>query len=275
MSTRIAMAQMLVRGGRPDDNLARAEDHVRRAGRAGARVVVLPECLDLGWTDESARELAQPIPGAHAERLAQAARASSIYVAAGLVERDSERLYNSALLIDPRGRVVTRHRKIHELDVALDLYATGSSLEVVDTEFGRVGLDICADNSPDALCLGHALARMGAEIILSPSSWAVVPDHDHARDPYGSMWRDAYRQLASLYDLTIVGVSNVGELTSGPWRGHKAIGCSMAVGPDGVLAEGPYGEHAEALVCFEFDPVRPRRLGTPLSDQVRLRGGYG
>ncbi len=275
MTTRVAMAQMLVRGGQPQENLARAEDYIRRAHQAGARVVVLPECLDLGWTDDSTGELAQPIPGAHSQRLANAARESSIYVAAGLVERDGARCFNSAVLIDPDGRIVAKHRKIHELDIALHLYSTGSSLAVVDTEFGRVGLDICADNSPDALCLGHALARMGAEIILSPSAWAVGPDHDHTRDPYGSMWRGAYAELSRLYDLTVVGVSNVGPLTSGPWRGHKVIGCSMAIGPNGVLADGPYGESAEALVCFEFEPVRPRLLGTPLSDQVRRRGGYG
>jgi predicted amidohydrolase len=48
--------------------------------------------------------------------------------------------------------------------------------------------------------------------------------------------------------MAVVGVSNVGRLTDGPWKGRKCIGCSLAVGGDGkVLAQGPYGEAAEDL----------------------------
>jgi predicted amidohydrolase len=86
------MAQMLVECGKPEANLERAEGYIRKAAAEGATIVVLPECLDLGWTEENSRKLAQPIPGPHSERLARAARAASIYVVAGLVERDGERL---------------------------------------------------------------------------------------------------------------------------------------------------------------------------------------
>jgi len=67
----LAMAQMLVEGGKPDANLARAERMIANAAAKGAQVVVLPECMNLGWTHPSTRELAQPIPGAHCERLAK------------------------------------------------------------------------------------------------------------------------------------------------------------------------------------------------------------
>jgi len=55
---RLAMGQMLVEGGRPDANLARAEQMIVDAAHAGRDIVVLPECLDFGWGDPSARELA-------------------------------------------------------------------------------------------------------------------------------------------------------------------------------------------------------------------------
>jgi hypothetical protein len=49
-----------------------------------------------------------------------------------------------------------------------------------------------------------------------------------------------------------VGVSNVGYLTAGPWRGRKCIGCSIAMGPGGeLLGVAPYGASAEALVVVE------------------------
>ena len=84
---RVGMAQILVEGGCPEANLGRAVDAVRRAAARECGLVVLPECMDLGWTDPSARNLAQPIPGPHTDRLSQAAREHNIHVAAGLVER--------------------------------------------------------------------------------------------------------------------------------------------------------------------------------------------
>jgi hypothetical protein len=87
---------------------------------------------------------------------------------------------------------------------------------VVETELGTLGLAICADHFGSALAIGHVLARMGAQVILSPSAWAVDADHDDDRDPYGRLWLDSYAELARVYDLTLIGVSHVGWLTAGP-----------------------------------------------------------
>src|SRR4051794_18480387 len=111
---RIGMAQTLVEGGRPGPNLDRAVTAIRQAADRGCHVVVLPECLDLGWTDPSARELAQPIPDPHFDRLASAAKDTGVYVAAGLVERAGPRLFNAAVLIGPTGDLLLHHRKINE-----------------------------------------------------------------------------------------------------------------------------------------------------------------
>jgi predicted amidohydrolase len=269
------MAQILVEGGRPQANLDRAVEAISRAAAQGCQLVVLPECLDLGWTDPSARALAQPIPGPHAERLARAAREHGVYVAAGLVERAGERLYNAAVLLAPSGQLLIHHRKINELDVALDLYTVGDRLSVAETELGTLGLTICADNFGSSLALGHVLARMGAQVILSPSAWAVEADYDHTREPYGRLWLDSYSELARLYDVTVIGVSNVGGITGGPWRGRMCIGCSLTVGPGGILAQGSYGERAEALVGVDVR-LRPRiARGTDIAAALEARGYRG
>lgn len=266
MSVRVGMGQMLVEPGEPEANLARAVDVVRAAAAAGCAVVVLPECLDLGWTHESARTLAQPVPGPATARLAAAAE--GVLVAAGLVERDGDRLHNTAVLLAD-GAVLARHRKVSELDIALTLYTPGTSLAVTATPVGVVGLDVCADNLPASLALGRALGQMGAQILLSPSAWAVPPDHDEAAHPYGDLWLGSYRALATEYRMPVVGVSNVGPVVGGAWDGHRCIGCSLAVGPAGeVLARGPYD--AEALLIVDVplrdpddlpDPIRAARAG--------------
>jgi predicted amidohydrolase len=270
------MAQIRVEGGRPEANLTLAASAVRDAAAAGCRLVVLPECLDLGWTDPSARTLARPIPGPPADALVRAARDNRVYVAAGLVERTGDRLYNAAVLISPAGEILLHHRKINELDIALDLYSTGDRLGVAETELGTLGLAICADNLSGSLAVSHVLARMGVQVILSPSAWAVDADHDNTRDPYGQLWLDSYAELARLYDVTVVGVSNVGPITGGPWAGRKCIGCSLAVGPGGeVLARGPYGEDAAAVVPVDVTPRPPVARGTAFADALAARGYHG
>lgn len=247
------MAQMLVVGGYPAGNLARAVDLIQQAATAGCRVVVLPECLDFGWTDPSAAAAAEPIPGRYSESLVEAARRNNIWVVAGLVERDQTRLYNTAVLIAPSGEIVLQHRKINELALAHSLYSLGTNIAVADTELGRVGLAVCADNYPDSPEIGGALGRMGCRLLLSPCAWAVDGDHNQQQQPYGAMWRESYQALAQRFPMTVVAVSSVGWLTDGPWKGRKCIGCSMAVGPGGViLAQAPYGEDAETLLVVEI-----------------------
>ena len=273
---RIGMAQILVEGGQPTANLARAEAAIREAATQGCRLVVLPECLDLGWTHPSARDLAQPIPGVFSQQLARAAQQCGIFVVAGLVERAGDRLYNAAVLINPLGEILLVHRKINELDIAHDLYSTGDRLAVAHTELGTLAINICADNFPNSLAIGHVLARMGAQLLLSPSAWAVDADHDNLTEPYGELWRGAYCELGRLYDLPIIGVSNVGWLTGGPWKGRKAIGCSLATNHRGeVLAVGPYGESAEALIVIEVEPRPIRATGSQIGDELAARGYVG
>lgn len=273
---KLGMAQMLVEGGQHEQNLQRAVDMIHRAAEAGCAVVVLPECLDLGWTDPAARQLAQPIPGPRSDLLAVAAQQTGVYVVAGLTERAGNRIYNAAVLLSPQGDLLLKHRKINIMEIAQDLYTPGGSLVVAETPLGTIGLAICADNFPNSLAFGHSLARMGAQLILSPCAWAMPPEHDNRREPYGDLWKTAYTTLTQLYDLTVVGVSNVGWLRGGPWQGYKCIGCSLALGPGGViLAEGPYGEAAETLLVVEVEPVEPEVKGAAIASMLAAKGYQG
>ena len=257
---KLAMGQMQVEGGNPQKNLEKATTMIRQAAAEGCAIIVLPECLNLGWTHPSARKLAEPIPGSHSAVLCQAASEAQIYVVAGLVERGGESIYNAAILIAPDGTIMLKHHKINELEMARDLYSVGETLSVIQTPLGIIGLTICADNLPDSLEIAGTLAGMGAEIILSPSSWAVEANHDNNLTSYGGLWLDAYTTLAQRYQLTVVGVSNVGWITGGPWQGRKCIGCSLVVGSDSkIILQGPYGANAESLLVISIE-VNPAAL---------------
>jgi predicted amidohydrolase len=273
---RIAMGQMTVKPGDPHRNLQRAISMIREASAEFCNIIVLPECLDLGWTFPDAKMLAKPIPGEYSDILCQTAKDANIYVVAGLTEKFEDKLFNTAILISPDGVVLNKHRKINELDIAQDLYAIGESLSVVRTSLGIIGINICADNTPSSLVLGHAQARMGAQLLLSPSSWAARPNHDNIKDPYGAMWLQSYKSLAELYEIPVIGVSNVGWIEGGAWNGWKCIGCSLAIGADGsVLAKGEYGHQAEALIPVDCTIFHREEKGTILTEKLAKKGYFG
>jgi predicted amidohydrolase len=96
-------------------NLKRAIERIAEAAAHGSSMVLLPETLDLGWTDPSSLSEAEPIPeGTPFRRLSAAAALHKIFVCAGLTERDGDDIFNSAVIIDPDGELLSLHRKINE-----------------------------------------------------------------------------------------------------------------------------------------------------------------
>jgi len=263
-SFKLAMVQMYVEGGALDVNLSNATARIKKAAGAGADIALLPEVMDLGWTHSSALEMAYPVPGGKTfEALAEAAAENNIFVCAGLVEKDGDKTYNSAVLIDNHGELLVKHRKLNELDIAHDLYAQGDRLNVAHTEFGTIGIHICADAFAKDMTLTRSLGYMGADIVLSPSSWAVPPDFDNEATPYGAEWNRVYEPVAKEFNMWIISVTNVGPVTDGPWKGWDCIGCSLVIDPEGAeFYQAPYGVYADTIIYIDVKTVERPARGT-------------
>lgn len=262
MPFKLALIQMTVIGGDKLGNLARAETLIAEAAAHGSRLVLLPEALDLGWTHPSSKTGAEPVPdGEPCRRLSRAAASHGVYVCAGLTERCGDQVFNAAVILGKSGELLCVHRKINELDIGHPFYAQGDRLQVVHTELGTLGLMICADAFAKDHVISRSLCYMGADIILSPSAWAVPGDHDNVKTPYGRGWKRDYKPVARDFSVWIAGVSNVGALEAGPWAGWKCIGCSLVVGPDGEeVLNGPYGVDAETILYVDVElKNRPAR----------------
>lgn len=256
------MGQILVEGGEPQRNLERAVLAIKEASAKKCEMILLPEVIDLGWTHPCIKSQAEAIPGPRSRILCQAAKKYKIYVCAGLTEKLNGKVYNTAILINAEGQIILKYHKINLLARELDFYTVGQTLSVIETEFGKIGVNICADNYRDALYIGQTLAGMGAELILSPSSWTVDYHVSEDQDPYKKKWLESYLILAK-HNLVIAGTTCVGYLIGGPYEGKKSIGCSLVVGPKGVIATGHFNEFCGELIVAEIEIPARHLEGTP------------
>ena len=251
---RLAMVQMKVDGGNREANLEKARAMIEEAAGQGADMILLPEAMDLGWAHPSALTDAAPVPGgATSTMLRECARDHGVYVCSGLVEQAGNEVYNAALLISPDGEILIHHRKINVLDIAQPFYGQGRELKVVETQFGAIGVMICADGFAHQRVLSQSLCYMGADLILSPAAWALPPESSHDMELATSIWTGHYAPVARKFGVHIAGCSNVGMLTAGPWEGYSAIGNSMVVNPMGAIEAGNYfGADAERIIYHDM-----------------------
>ena len=269
---RLALGQLLVEGGEPERNFERAEKMVQQAANQKADIIILPETIDFAWTHPSSLLEAQTIPGNFSNFFCNLASKYSIHICVGLTEKTTNGHFNTALLINEKGEIYGKHRKINLLEVEFPFYEIGQKLEVYDTVFGKIGLNICADNYQDALHIGHALARMGAQIILSPSSWTVDYHITEDDDPYYDKWFKPFHTLATYYNIIIASTTSVGYIVGGPYEGKKMIGCSLVVEKNGLVAQGKKNEFAGDLIIVDIEMTERKEKGTQIGKMLAEKG---
>lgn len=200
----IGLAQLLVEGGEPDRNFERAAALVAEAASKKCDLVLLPETIDFAWTHPSSKTECLPIPGPYSNYFGELAAKHNVYIGVGLTEKRGDKRFNTAILVSPKGEILLKYSKINLLVVEHEYYEIGTTLNVIDTPLGKIGLNICADNYPESLAIAHTLCRMGAQIILPPSSWTVDYCITEAEDPYRDKWIKPLLHIASLYNVVMV-----------------------------------------------------------------------
>jgi len=268
--TKIGLGQLLVEGGEPERNLDRAIELITKAKKNNCEIILLPECLDFGWTHPSGLEKSKEIPGEFSKILSNSAKENNIYICAGLTEKNliNNKNYNSAILIDNDGKIISKYRKINILKKAFEFYDIGNKLEVIDTKLGKIGINICSDNYHDAIDIGYVLGRMGAEIILSPSSWTVDYNVTEEMDPYKNKWIDQFQKISKIFGIPVISTTSVGYIVGGPFEGKKMVGCSIATDKNGLLIKGDFNEFASDLKIVEVEIKNSGIKGTEIGKKI-------
>jgi predicted amidohydrolase len=146
-------------------------------------IICLPELFDTIWVEEKFNlgkvaedeKMAGPVTG----RIAEFAKKNNCYVACPVYTKKSGNFYNSCLLIDRKGNIAGSYNKIHpvkdeiltgnEGKEAIGVLPGAKDQPVIETDFGKVGIQICYDaNWQDGW---ENFKKQGAEIILFPSAF--------------------------------------------------------------------------------------------------------
>jgi predicted amidohydrolase len=139
----------------------------------GIDLFMMPECFLDGyvvvnkeWTPERFEEIIQEENGTYIPRARALARRLGCWLILSLTERRGEGGANTAMLINRHGEIAGRYDKTH-LCGEDQRYVPGMSLPVFDTDWGRMGMVICADRRwPETV---RSLAVQGAELVAIPT----------------------------------------------------------------------------------------------------------
>ena len=249
---RVAMVQMDISDGDLVENMKRAEENIRKAAGMKADLICLPEAADFGWLCQKSREVALPIPGKYTDFLSRLASEHGIWISAGCLEKDGEKTYNSAVLIDRTGKIVLKHRKISTLpELTSHLYDQGSadSIKVVSTEFGIAGVTICADN----FTIKHPqkVADKGAWLLIAPHGFA---EKESDLPENAIKYMNRIKKTAADTRLWVIGTDAVlSPVAGGAWKGYLHSGCSTIADPAGkAVAIGKFKE--TDLIIYDIPP---------------------
>ena len=254
---RVGFLQFAPAFGRPGDNCRTV---VRALSRVEAGLIVLPELAFTGYHFRDRREtraLAEdPRRSLVVSALVDLCRERGLHLVTGWAERARDKVFNSALLLGPRGTLQI-YRKAHLFNLEKRWFDPGDTPFETRTVRGlRVGTMICFDwVFPEA---ARSLALDGADLFAHPSN--LVLD---------------YCQRVMIARCIENGVFAVTANRIGEERRPRGTvrftGRSQIVDPRGTVLLRASAQRARLGVA-EIDPARARdKRITPLNDVLRDR----
>lgn len=258
-SLRVALAQILA-GPDPQANLDLVAQVATEAEVGGAQLVVFPEatmrCFGLPLSD-----IAEPVDGPWARRLAEIAERHALVIIAGMFCPSADgRVRNTLRAVGPG--VDAFYDKIHLFDafgfVESQTVAPGSEPVIISIGGVQVGLTTCYDVRFPGLYT--RLADLGAQVICLAASWGAGPGKV-------DQWKllSRARALDSTTYLVAAGQADPGSVGAERKSGAPTgIGHSAVISPYGdVLAElGP--EPGLLLVDCAIEMIGQARATIPV-----------
>ena len=251
---RVAAVQ-LASGPSVAANLNEARRLIAMAAKQGAKLVALPEYFAIMGMQDTDKVKVREAEGTGPiqQFLAETAKKHKIWLVGGsvpLMSGDPNRVRNSSLVYDDKGKLVARYDKIHlfGFEMGKEHYSEqrtiepGSEVKVIDSPFGRLGLSICYDLRFPELYR----AMKDVDIILVPSAFTETTGKAH--------WETLIRARAIENLAYVIAPAQGGYHLNG----RETHGDSMIVDPWGIVLDRlPRGS---GVVTAGINPEYVQRL---------------
>lgn len=188
--------------------------------------------------------------------LSSVAKENKVYLFGATAVKEENGIHNRGFLFDREGNLIAHHNKVVLTPPEeKDGIVAGKTLEVFDTEFGKMAILVCKDSFHRyAAWFFDKLRKAGADIVLIPSYSLNVSKRSV------ELWVDSLKALAKWFDVYIVAPGTIGaNATEYPSFGHALIVCPNRV----VLAEG------------SFDKEEVLRATLDVKSLEEIRNTYG
>ena len=198
-------------------NETHAAKLVATAATRGAKIICLPELYRSRYFPQKKRgereRYAETIPGPSTRLFSRLAEKYRVVIIVPVYEMERGRFYNSAVVIDERGRLLPTYRKIH---IPHDpqfweksFFENGTTYRIYKTTFATFAVLICYDQwFPEA---ARAVALRGADIIFYPTAIARRIGHREKEGDWGEGWQTVMRGHAIANAVHVAAVNRIGR----------------------------------------------------------------
>ena len=246
------------------DNIAHAEELVRKAAAEGAQIILLPELFERPYFCQERRyeyyQYAKPVMENEAVcRFRQVARELSVVLPVSFYERDRNLLFNSVAVLDADGSILGIYRKTHIPDdhyYQEKFYFTpgDTGFRVFETRYGTIGVGICWDQwFPET---ARFMAVKGAELLYYPTAIGSEPVLSVDSMPH---WRRVMQGHAAANLIPVIAANRIGTETVEPCPENgnqksalRFYGSSFITDGTGEIAVS-MDRDSEGVIASEFD----------------------
>ena len=223
----------------------RIQQKIREACQSGTDLILLPECAYpaymIGMEEEP--ESLRNIPG-FLTRMSELAAKNRVYLAVGTAMSEGGSLYNGVVVFDRSGEMIAKAYKSNLWHFDGKWFSQGEPGCVFETEFGKIGVMVCADGRiPE---IARILRLKGAGLILDAVNLvASASTPDQLTNQQYQFMLQARAKENGVY-IAVCDKAGIESSTV------TCLGRSMIVTPDGDIA-AECSPDKEEMLTYELE----------------------